>query len=349
MEVDNITDVLADNSRYEEIPWILWHTGRLMTVFLQPFLCVFGFLGNFISVIIFLSKEMRGISSNIYLTSLSASSCIFLFAVFCVWLEVVNIPLVNKPVWCQLIVFMTYACSFLSVWFVVCITVENYIVTFHLTSALIYCTVMRARIVVAFLTCMSILLYCFVIWDTKVVEVRGVDICTENNQSPQLTQMFTYVDNALTLILPTVVTLILVKAILVKIACRADVLHQSMLLSRRERSLVRITRVLLAISLTFVIFSAPSQINKIRHLVATVETSNNFVYKKERIVQKICQIIYYISFSFNLIYYIIWSENYRESLKRLLCIRKCAKKKQSPSQAANNSRTINEKTAITAV
>jgi len=215
----------------------------------------------------------------------------------------------------------------MSVWLIVCITVENYMVTFHLSKAVMFCTVFRARLVIACLAGYSILLYSGQFWTTRVVEVyENYTICTEVNDYAQLNRIYTFWDTITTMVLPISITSVLIVAILVKNLWLVNgkgsdnTIYRR--LSKKQRGLIRITRVLLAISLTFVILSGPTHVNKLRHLIE-VE-----IYEGEyrptlfdRILQQIFQMVYYLSSCLNIIYYIIWSYNFRAQLRRLLCLK----------------------------
>lgn len=306
----------------------LLFVARYLSKYGMPIICLFGIIGNSISVLIFLSKDLRKVSSNIYLTVLSATSAVFLLAAFINWLEFVNIKIVHtEQAWCQCIVFVTYVCSFLTVWVVVFITIENYIVTFHLSKATYFCTVFKARVVVVTLTVIAVFLYMFSLWSTKIGEFMGTKACMSDSDYEELTGIFTYIDTVVTLVLPTTILIILIAAILVKHVVqsqkskRCPCIQGVRRLSKKEKSLLRITRVLLAISVSYVILSAPFYFNKLKYLILEAIDNLQYVTIRDRLINQIFQIIYHTSFCYNFIFYIIWSMNYRRGLRRLFRIR----------------------------
>ncbi|XP_050393368.2 uncharacterized protein LOC126811620 [Patella vulgata] len=208
---------------------------------------------------------MRTISSNIYLAGLSASNSAFLLALFVVWLEITGVRLIHQEGWCQTVIYTSYVCGFLSVWLIVCIAIENYIITFHLSKASKLCTVHRTFLVVIGLAVFSLLLYDFALWSTKVVVFNNTSYCIVPEQ-------------------------------------------YGTVLSRKERSLLRVTRLLFVISVSYLLLTLPSHVNKLRHLFTT-ELS---VSLTDRAVQHLFQLFYYASFSCNFIYYLIWGRNFRE-------------------------------------
>ena len=81
---------------------------KFLSLYVQPFLCLFGIAGHSLSVVIFLSKSLRKISSNIYLAALSGSSVGFNLVLLLQWLEMVNVQLIHKTGFCQGIVYFGY-------------------------------------------------------------------------------------------------------------------------------------------------------------------------------------------------------------------------------------------------
>ena len=154
-------------------------------------------------------------------------------------------------------------------------------------------------------------------WTTRVVDYGdGTVICTEAEEYRYLNRIYFFYDSIVTLIIPSMVTTALILAILARNMC----IHRSLAnrkLSKKQRSLVRITRVLLAISLTFVILSAPTHANKLRHLIIAEAFGQQSYSLEDRVLQHFFQILYYLSFSLNVVYYLIWSINFRKEFKRL--------------------------------
>lgn len=208
-----------------------------------------------------------------------------------------------------------------------CITVENYIVTFHLSKAVVYCTVLRAKIVIGLLVLYSVVLYSGQFWTSGIVTLPDnyTTLCTELSEYSQINRIYSFWDTITTLVLPIIITTILIIAILSQNLCNAKKIDRQnssiyRRLSKKQKSLVRITRVLLAISLTFVLLSGPSYINKLRHLILTEVEGKRLYTLTDRILQQTFQLVYYLSSCLNIIYYLVWSHNFRKETKRMLCL-----------------------------
>ena len=188
--------------------------------------------------------------------------------------------------------------------------------TFHLSRAVTFCSVFRAKIVVTVIVLCSVFMYLGQFWSTRVVDFGGgTVICTEVDEYRALNRVYFFWDTVVTLLIPSMVTTALILAILARNVCIRR--NANRRLSKKQRSLVRITRVLLAISLTFVILSAPSHANKLRHLIITEVFGQQNYSLEDRILQQLFQILYYLSFCLNFVYYLIWSINFRKEFKRL--------------------------------
>ncbi|EEB18901.1 class A rhodopsin-like G-protein coupled receptor GPRnna16, putative [Pediculus humanus corporis] len=124
-----------------------------------PFLVAFGTVGNWLSVVVFFSTKLRKLSSSFYLAALAISDTGFLLIIFVSWLNMIDISIFNQPIFCELSVYLSSVCSFLSVWFVVAFTVERFIAVGYPLKRPSMCTVSRAKIVITCLTFASLLFY----------------------------------------------------------------------------------------------------------------------------------------------------------------------------------------------
>jgi hypothetical protein len=83
----------------------------------------------------------------------------FLATLLIVWLDFLDIRIFHSTGLCHIVVFLAYVCSFLSVWCVVCVTIENYVRICHPVFAKLYCTSRTALISICILTFASICIY----------------------------------------------------------------------------------------------------------------------------------------------------------------------------------------------
>ncbi|XP_046573171.1 B1 bradykinin receptor-like [Haliotis rubra] len=314
-------------------PDTIHQVAHCLTLYFQPIICLFGVVGNIISLIVFSSKKLRTVSCNVYLAALSASNSAFLLALFIVWLEMLGIRLVHQNGWCQTVIFVTYVCSFLSIWLIVCITIENFIITFHLHDAPRLCTVSRALVVVGGLTFFAFLVYDFALWSTKETEIQNTTYCFVSDEYGTIVAVLTCVDVVITLVLPSLLIISFLIAIFIRNISQPNGFRTNLrrVLTRKERALLRVTRLLFVITVSFMIFSAPSHVNKLWYLISTLSTDKSEATQNDRVTQHLCQLVYYTSFSCNFVYYLIWGKNFRHVLFNIIkSVGKCCCKRLRP-------------------
>jgi len=108
-----------------------YRTGRLVYVYLTPIVLIIGILGNSLSLNVFLSKNMRGMSASAYLAALSASDLsTLIFYVTVEWLRrgivyiypETQMAFLEYNGFCQILMYLSYVSRFLSSWLVVAFT-----------------------------------------------------------------------------------------------------------------------------------------------------------------------------------------------------------------------------------
>ena len=82
-----------------------------------PVIVIVGLIGNMISIyLITADKQMRNVSSSIYLVAVLGADTGFLLSLFLVWLEALGHPVNHLPAVCRVNVYLPYVCCFLSIW-----------------------------------------------------------------------------------------------------------------------------------------------------------------------------------------------------------------------------------------
>ena len=101
---------------------------RGLYTYVIPIISIFGILGNILSFRVFVFTSFGYQSSSIYIAVLSVSDTAFLASLLISWLGGgrIGVLYVHSPIWCQVMIYVTYVCSFLSVWYVVLIMIDRY-------------------------------------------------------------------------------------------------------------------------------------------------------------------------------------------------------------------------------
>ncbi|KAL8594332.1 hypothetical protein ACOMHN_053249 [Nucella lapillus] len=261
----------------------------------------------------------------------------------------------------KVVVFSSYVFGFLSVWLVVCITLENYIRICHPFSVARFCTVPKARQVLLGLVLLSVAVYQFPLWMTHVVVHHGEQRCGNKHQFMNVFQILVYVDMIITLALPSIIIIFFMIAIcisLVKSFKRQSRLkgskptpattlnnqtlsshhesttpngratsqgqgqgqgHQNNALGRKKSQSKRpsspqakVTRLLFAVSFTFLVLSLPSHIVRLRMVMMVMVEHISLDPNLDQILQVVFHILYYMSFAVNLVVYLSCGESFRK-------------------------------------
>ncbi|XP_033759480.1 kappa-type opioid receptor-like [Pecten maximus] len=266
-----------------------------------------GLIGNTLATIVFLSKSQRKTSCSLYLAARSLSDTGFLITLFIVCLTDLGVNIFNVDGICQVVIFLTYICGFLSVWFVVMVTVENYIRICHPFRVNQHCTVRTAKTVIGGFVFVALLLYNFPLWTTGIhVGPDGSRICARHSVYDKINQIVTYSDTVITLIVPMLMIIFLMVAIIYSIL---ELLHrQARLKGKRQKCNERrhsspqskVTKLLFSVSFVFITLTLPSHVIRIQMTVKYLYFSSASVIcptMAELAIQKVFLILYYFSFS----------------------------------------------------
>ncbi len=206
LPVSNTTD---DNSFFFHETFVM----KFSMYFIPTMFCV-GTVSNTLAVVVFLGSELRQLGVNIYLTALAVADTGYLLSLLIVWLEAVGWPIFHTSGWCQLVVFLSYTCSFLSTWFVVAVTVERFIAIRLPLKRLTMCTPRRAIIVITSLTAGTVALFSCAFFTNGIRPFdpqRNITdpVCTPFKEYQKLHTALTVMDAVCTLLIPFIVLLIL--------------------------------------------------------------------------------------------------------------------------------------------
>ena len=338
---------------------------RTFNIYLIPVIIVVGVLGNVVSFVVFTATHLRRQSSSIYLAGLAVADASFLLSLFIGWFSWLDIDLFHRNVWCQVVVYVTYVSSFLSVWCVVCFTAERYVIVSYPFKRQTLCTVKKARAVLVAMFVFALSTYAFPLWTSGIIYFREQPYCFVLPQYEKALFVITTIDTFITLFSPSLIIIVLNIRIAVLVyrfskdreALRGDQLSTGKFSDRKDRpncacakdsdevckceatptaftSVIResrpivtlrplvqmkITRMLLVVSTTFIVLNLPSHVVRIKSFVERFSDSVTTAQSQvERLFQSLSQFIYYTSFSINFFLYSLCGRNFRRSLYRLM-------------------------------
>jgi 7 transmembrane receptor (rhodopsin family) len=116
-------------------------------VYYIPVIVFAGIFCNLLNVVVFTNTYLKHRSSSYYLAALALSDTCFLVSLGLIWVgDTLQVHTFNRQGWCQAVVYMSTASTFLSVWLTVAFTVERFIAVHYPLQRPHICTVARAKV-----------------------------------------------------------------------------------------------------------------------------------------------------------------------------------------------------------
>lgn len=310
----------------------------LLDQYLLPVIIFLGMIGNILSFLVFCFTYLCRMSSSVYLAALSISDFTFLFALFFTWLNTFDINVVSMNGLCQFLIYLTYVASFLSVWYVVCFTVERHLtVCFPLLRQRL-CKPRRAKIVVLVLAILGLLIYNFALWTSVVTKEYGHPHCVVDERYFDIVITINNIDTLITLVVPALVITVSNVRISYSLskfyrfyrtrrsAERLNSNSGSSLSndystiysnSSYNRLQMKVTKMLLLVSSVFLICNIPSHLIRVYAFVRSMMDVNYNPSRLLLLIQRLAMLLYYTGFSTNVILYNVSGKTFRLAFVRL--------------------------------
>ena len=310
----------------------------IMNVYLIPIIIIIGLAGNLLSFLVFICTHIKRLSSSMYLAALALADSGFLLSLLIGWFSWTEIELFHREGWCQFVIYTTFVCSFLSVWYVVCFTVERYVAVCHPFRRQDMCTTTRAKIVVFSLAFFAFVMYSYGIWTTGITVHGGTSMCSTFSKYIHTLTVLNYIDTVTTLIVPfTTITVLNIRIFCViinvykkrqpfdfKSSALTDVgdgvANMSRMTNRpRVKSQLRVTKMLLVVSTVFLLVNFPSHAVRMYAFITGITGTDNDPETVSNLQkwQDPSQFIYYMQFSINFFLYSLCGKNFRQALRRM--------------------------------
>ena len=313
---------------------ITYRVAHILHTYVLPSDIFIGLMANFISILVFTGKDLRNLSSSVYVMAVLIADSGSLITMLAVWLEVLKYPINHMQGMCQFFVYLTYICSFLSVWYMVCITVENYITFCHPTRIQIMCTQRRARLVTVALAVGALCLYGvspFIVDVTSDPNYPNYSpTCRPKPKYTVFNDILTYIDSVLTLLVPSVAILLMLTAIVVSIV--------SSLRKKRKRTVtkdparaknktdcpqVRVAKMLFALSSTYLILNLPSHVIRLFFLLRPNDVTQPNITVQEGLMMLLFLYLSYINSCVKFFLLFAFSANFRKHILGTCIFRRC--------------------------
>ena len=321
-----------------------------------PVIVAVGFCGNTLCLMVFSARSMKRSSCSVFLGSLAAVDNSFLLSLLLTWIDGELVPVITTDFSCQLLIYLTYTTSFLSVWFIVGFTCERYIAICFPLKRNLMCSVKREKIVVICLTLIAGVIYNFSFWTSGMQQFGPKRKCVMNIEYMYFLNIVTWIDTFLTMVIPffiivTVNSLVLKTILQCPVKKTAPKETDKLLSSKSKERLmfwkgksnnkvetklvikptkhrkhffkasspqIRVTRTLLLVSMTFLCLNLPSHAIRLYSLIASLVSEEPTTTEELFFLQELTLMFYYATFSCNFVLYTLFGRNFKKALMLIL-------------------------------
>ncbi|XP_071141296.1 probable G-protein coupled receptor 139 [Mytilus edulis] len=308
--------------------------GSDVFTYVTPVIFAVGITGNTISLLVFLTKNMRKLSASVYLAALSTADLMALiFYVLVEWIRKgipigsgeVTAPFLESNGVCQIILFMSYSFRFLSAWLVACFTLERYIGVCHPLKRKDVCNLRSSKRIVFFAVIVSFVIASFRPWLSEVLYVgpNNVPSCTRRPEHTNLSFIYDCIFVVCITFLPFLVITILNTLIIRKLIIR-NKRHRQVRITTKE-SIIRLefTIILITISFCFIAFNTPYAIIWFKHSLqmSSIRMEDSVFVPTNQNLLIFTKTIFFMNYCINFFLYSITGAYFREELKMLFTYR----------------------------
>lgn len=304
--------------------------------YIIPFIIITGIIGNIISFVVFICSQLKRLSTSVYLAALAFADTGFLICVGFGWLDNVGVAVFRGSGICQIVVWVTYIFSFVSVWYVVCFTTEMYLSIFHSDIGHKISKPRKARIVVCFFLSFACAFYMYTFWSAKSLSVDGKQLCVPHTENRNVLIGLTLADTTMTLVLPFSILIFMNTRILILImrvystktagdsnSSSADGTIDSGQAcdGRRVKYASKVqkktTKMLVTVAMSFLFLNLPSHAIRVQSLLRTLFQSGYATTEIEYLCHQVVQLLYYLNFAINFVIYNACAKSFRRAILRL--------------------------------
>ena len=304
-----------------------YYMHKVLLFYVPPVLLVIGTVGNALSLCVLVRRSMRRTSTYNYLAVLSVTDMLILYVgLLRLWIgELTGMEVRDMSDWgCKIITMAGYTVSVCSVWLLIAVTVERYIVTVHSLHAGTMCTRARAvKVIIAILLTLTLTNSHF-LWTAELgvfemEDEENVTICTSSEGHEYLVeQVWPWVDAFFYCFSPFVIICILNGLIVHKVILSrqqrrllsASTTANSTAASSRNtssqsESSVRVTIMLLTISFTFLVCTLPMNAVMIKSAFLSYDTATIQDIAQYKLARTVSELLMYTNHSINFYLYLV--------------------------------------------
>ena len=322
--------------------------------------CIFGTIGNILSIIVMRSKRMRNTNASLFVTCMAVSDIFVLLLKFIsMLLKMYKINIFSSCVYLDL---FANSFAYISVWLVIIISIERFTAVIYPLKVAIIFSQRKVQVIIGLMVTFFVALsssrsfcgtpnqntpyYCS--------DVKNTFCLNYNNKIyPWIkSTLLSWLPSLLGATLNTIIIVALFKAS----KNRKNITNTSASIKKNEKTKgnnnvqitsneknnhspnkeKQITIMLLTISITFVIFTLPFAVHELWRKIKRSSTRSYLDKQSQRAVM----VLFDLNHSMNFIFYCLTAERFRDELRRIFC---GGEKKSKNSTTAS---TYNQKSNI---
>ena len=320
-----------DASSYSDA--LMQHTAyrvhKALLLYIPPVIIVLGTFGNIFSFVILRRKTMLKFSTYFYLMVLAvADTFVLYFGLLPIWISALAASeVLSSANWiCKTITALGYIVSDFSVWLIIAVTVERFIVVCRPLQASRLCNNTTARNIAIGLFLMMLAINAHFFWTVEVQlfhhQSDELELCRSAKRHEVLVDVvWPWVDAVLYSFAPFFIIMILNSLIIhqVMLAKRLRLAAGSDYEQRRpsHESSTRLTVMLLTISFAFLLTTLPMNIVSIA--AAFLDSSDLARVAQFELARTVTQLLMYVNHSMNFFLYCATGQKFRTQLMWVVC------------------------------
>lgn len=331
---------------YEEKLFSEYLTFRMhkrLLLYLSPLIFIVGFIGNTLSVVILTRRQFRRVATYTYLTAVSAAdTLVLIFGLLRQWLsEITDIdPTVYADWTCKTIMVLNYSFSVYSVWLLIAVTVERYLVVSRPLRVQGQCTRRRAVVVIVFLLFVAMAINVHFAWTLRV-EMQAIEVYNGSNATDLVRQcnapqeldfavnvVWPWIDLFVYLLVPFVIIVVLNSIIIYKVVdarrrrggmsgtCRSTGSHRHHGGGCADEMGVdtRLAIMLVTVSFTFLLLTLPMCVWQSIKMLLDLDRSDMSIMSSAALATTISRLLMYTNHAANFYLYCATGRKFRRQL-----------------------------------
>lgn len=321
-----VNNTLSGVVQYFENCTVLFHSYKNIIIITSPILLLVGTVGNIVSLLVLLRKNMRKRSTYNYLAILSiADTCVLYFGLLQYYLEEGYGYTIVSSWGCKLLHMIKFTVTDYSVWLIIAVTVERYIATVYPLHTAVMCTQKRAALVMSAMLIMLMIINSHFLFSVKSVTIaidgdiytqcRGLDM-----YDAFITNIWPFIDAVIYSVVPFIIIVVLNTVIIVKVKKTHKYIMGVGSAPPREMVCdIRLTTMLLLISFVFLITTVPVNVTMI--MISFIEQTDLCFAARTKVIKTCTIMLMYTNHSINVFLYLLAGRKFRRELDRFIgCI-----------------------------